>query len=94
MKILFEDIVVENFTQRFTELLNEYKSTNGTYEQLAKELGIKSKSNITKYSNGSIIVNLTMFAKICDFFKVSPIWLLGLENDRNYEYKKMNTTTE
>lgn len=84
MKILYEELVKESFPKRFKELVSEY---NGTYEELAKELGLRSKGNITKYAKGSIIVKITMLAKIADFFKVSPAWLIGLTDDRNYKFK-------
>lgn len=73
------------FPERFTELLQDY---NGTYDDLAKELGIKSKSNITKYSNGSIKnVSLSMIVKISNFFDVSPIWLIGWTDDKHFIIK-------
>lgn len=85
MSTLDPERYTKSFVKRFKELLKEY---NGTHEQLAKELGLKSKSNITKYANGSITINITMLTKIADFFEVSPIWLLGDTDDRHYNYKK------
>ena len=73
------------FAERFKELVKDY---NGTYDELAKELGFKSKSNICKYANGSIQnVSISMLLKVSDYFKVSPIWLMGLTDDKNYVIK-------
>ena len=73
------------FAERFTELLKNY---NGTYDELARELGLKSKSNISKYANGTIKnINIDMIIKIANFFKVSPIWLIGLTDNKNYIIK-------
>ena len=73
------------FPERFAELLKDY---TGTYDELAKELGLKSKSNISKYANGSIKnVNIDMIMKIANFFDVSPIWLIGLTDDKHFIIK-------
>ena len=39
------------FPERFTFLLN---NSNMTYEQIAKELGLKSKGTISKYASGKV----------------------------------------
>ncbi len=73
------------FPERFTELLKSY---TGTYDELAKELGLKSKSNISKYANGSIKnVSVNMIMKIANFFDVSPVWLIGLTKDKHFVIK-------
>lgn len=73
------------FSERFAELLKSY---TGTYDELAKELGLKSKSNISKYANGSIKnVNINMIIKIAKFFDVSPVWLIGLTEDKHFIIK-------
>lgn len=66
--------------ERFRELLKTY---TGTYGELAKELGLKSKSNITKYANGNIDIRVSMIEKIASYFNVSPAWLAGWSNDKN-----------
>ena len=63
------------FPERFTFLLN---NSNMTYEQIAKELGLKSKGTISKYASGKVKkIELSMLVKISELFDVSPIWLLG-----------------
>lgn len=76
--------LTKNFIERFNTLLSDY---NGTYAELAHALGLKSKSNITKYANGSLNISLTMLSKIADFFEVSPVWLIGFTDDKNYKFK-------
>ena len=78
------DKLTKNFIERFNKLLSDY---NGTYTELANALGLKSKSNITKYANGSLNISLKMLSKIADFFEVSPVWLIGFTDDKNYKFK-------
>ena len=79
-----KDELSNNFIKRFNELLSDYK---GTYAELAEALGLKSKSNITKYAKGSLNINLTMLSKIANFFEVSPVWLIGFTDDKNFKFK-------
>lgn len=78
------DKLTKNFRERFKELLVNYE---GTYTELANALGLKSRSNITKYANGSLNISLSMLSKIADFFEVSPVWLIGFTNEKNYKFK-------
>ena len=74
------------FPERFTFLLN---NSNMTYEQIAKELGLKSKGTISKYASGKVKkIELSMLVKISELFDVSPIWLLGFTDDMHYKIKK------
>lgn len=71
------------FPERFQELLDSHTIT---YDELIKKLDIKSKGTITKYANGQIRnVSITMICKIADIFEVSPVWLIGWSNNRNYK---------
>lgn len=71
------------FPERFQELLDSHTIT---YDELIKKLGIKSKGTITKYANGQIRnVSITMICKIADIFEVSPVWLIGWSNNKNYK---------
>lgn len=73
------------FPERFTFLLN---NSNMTYEQIAKELGLKSKGTISKYASGKVKkIELSMLVKISELFDVSPIWLLGFTDDMHYKIK-------
>ncbi len=66
--------------QRFTELLKDY---DGTYDELAKELGFKSKSSISKYAHGQIKkIDISVLTRISEFFNVSQNWLMGITNDK------------
>lgn len=71
------------FPERFQELLN---SSSITYDELIEKLGIKSKGTITKYANGQIKnVSISMICKIAELFEVSPVWLIGWSNNKNYK---------
>lgn len=71
------------FPERFQELLNE---TSMTYDDIIQKLNIKSRGTISKYANGTIKnVSITMICKIAELFEVSPIWLIGWTNDRNFK---------
>ena len=71
------------FPERFQELLN---TSSITYDELINKLGIKSKGTITKYANGQIKnVSISMISKIAEIFEVSPVWLIGWSNNRNYK---------
>lgn len=74
------------FPERFTYLLNH---CNMNYEQVSKELGLKSKGTISKYASGKTKkIELSMLIKISELFDVSPIWLLGFTDDMHYTIKK------
>lgn len=71
------------FPERFQELLND---SSFTYNELIKKLGIKSRGTITKYANGQIKnVSINMICEIADIFDVSPVWLIGWSNNKNYK---------
>lgn len=71
------------FPERFQELLN---NSPITYDELIDKLGIKSRGTITKYANGQIKnVSISMICKIAEIFEVSPVWLIGWSNNRNYK---------
>ena len=73
------------FTERFTELLNE---SDMNYVEVADKLGFKSKGTVSKYANGkNKKVDISTVIQIADLFNVSPIWLIGLTDDRNYKIK-------
>ena len=74
------------FHERFSELVNQ---SNLTYEEIAKQLGLKSKGTISKYANGQIQnIGPVMIDKIATLFDVSPIWLLGYTDNKHYKIKK------
>ena len=72
----------ELFAKRLAELIKE---SNITYDELAKQLGFKSKGTISKYANGKIIkIGPSGIYKIATFFNVSPSWLAGFTDDKYY----------
>ncbi len=75
----------EIFAKRFTELLDE---SNKTYTEIATDLGFKSKGTISKYANSkNKNVSIAMVMKISKYFDVSPVWMIGLTDDRHYLIK-------
>lgn len=72
----------EIFIERVRELIKE---SNIKYEELAKQMGFKSKGTISKYATGKIVkIGPTGINKIATFFHVSPSWLAGF-SDKKYE---------
>lgn len=73
------------FPERFSEII---KDSNLTYDEIAKELGLKSKSTISKYASGKIKkIEISMLNKIAELFNVSPIWLLGYTKNKHFVIK-------
>ena len=59
------------------------------YEEIANNLGFKSKGTISKYANGkNKNVTISTVMKISNYFGVSPVWLIGLTDNRHYVIKK------
>lgn len=74
----------EIFIERLKDLMKEYKEEhNLTHEEIAKQLGYKSKATISKYANGKITkIGPTGIRKLAIFFGVSPSWLAGFSDER------------
>ena len=71
------------FPERFTELLNEHRFS---YKDLIEKLDLKSKGTITKYANGQIKnVGGATAVKIANLYGVSPMWLIGLIDDKHFD---------
>ena len=74
------------FHERLSELINQ---SDLTYEEIAAKLGLKSKGTISKYASGQIQnIGPIMIDKIATLFDVSPIWLLGYTDNKQYKIKK------
>ena len=56
------------------------------FAQRFKELGFKSEGTISKYTCIKD-VKLSTLLKIANYFNVSPIWLMGLTDDKHFEIK-------
>ena len=66
------------FPTRLRTLLTETKTTQ---QRLADAIGMKNRQSIGNYCDARAMPDLETFAKIADFFKVSPAWLLGMTDD-------------
>lgn len=74
------------FPERFSEVI---KDSCLTYEEIAKELGLKSKGTVAKYASGKIKkIEISMINKIAELFDVSPIWLLGYTSNKHFIIKE------
>lgn len=69
----------EVFGQRLLEIR---KSNRETQPDLARLLEI-SKSRISEMENGKNTTTIEKFARICEHYKVSADYLLGLSDDPN-----------
>lgn len=73
------------FAPRFKEIL---KSSGIKLEKVAKDLGYESKGTISKYANGkNKDVGISFVLKAAKYFNVSPVWLIGLTDDKHFEIK-------
>ena len=70
---------MEVFTIRFCELLEQSARTQ---IQLADYIGV-SRQCINDYKNGKAFPSLIIFKRMCEYFKVSADYLLGI-SDRWY----------
>lgn len=72
--------------------LKELREKTGlSTRELAEELGIKSHSLITRYELGHTAgVKYDFIIKVCDYFNVTPNYLLGYEDDcQNLENEEL-----
>ena len=61
--------------------VKELREQNGlTQSELGKVLNVK-KSTISKYENGSLDLNSTTIAILCDYFNVSANYLLNINEE-------------
>ena len=74
-----EDIILENFSKRFSELI---KNSSIEVPRLAEMLGIKSKSTIYRYMNAEMAPKLTTVKYASEIFNVNPVWLMGYDVDK------------
>lgn len=74
----------EIFRKRLKDLIKEYKKEyNITHEEIAEQLGFKSKATISKYANGQITkIGPTGIRKLANYFGVSPSWLAGFTDEK------------
>lgn len=81
-----EDIILEIFSQRFSNLINE---NNIDISFLLKQLGIKSKSTIYRYMNAEMAPKVTTVKILADIFNVNPNWLMGHDVPRENSLKQI-----
>ena len=79
------------FSERFKELIND---CNLNYMEIAEGLGFKSKGTISKYaSKKKKNIDINVLIKIAEYFKVSPVWLIGITDDKYYNPGKADPKT-
>lgn len=64
----------ENF---ITNLKRARKSANLTQEEVAEKLNT-SRTNITKYENGTLEPNIETIGMLAELYNVSTDWLFGI----------------
>ena len=69
------------FTEIFIDLCE-----NKSQLELSKEMGI-NQSQISRYFNG-VIPNTKSIVKICDYFKCSIDYIVGLNDNKSYKASK------
>lgn len=61
---------------------------NYTLEDIGKKVGV-AKSTILRWENGSVDkIRSSTIEYLSELYSVSPIWLMGLSNQKNLEVKK------
>lgn len=73
-----EDFDIRVFAERFSNLLEN--SEENTHS-LAKKLAL-NPATISRYANGLMAPKLITLYAIADIFKVDPLWLMGLEDQK------------
>ncbi len=68
------------FAPRFKELVKE---SNKKYEDIATDLGYKSKGTISKLMNAKD-AKLSTIINIANYFNVAPEWLAGFTDDKYF----------
>lgn len=74
------------FAERFRNLMYDTKTKQA---ELAGELGV-TRQAISTYMDGSASPNLEKFKKICEIFKVSSDYMLGLSNSNSLVTEERN----
>ena len=69
-----EEIILEKFAERFSELI---KNSSIDVPKLAQLLGIKSKSTIYRYMNAEMAPKISTIKYASEIFNVNPTWLIG-----------------
>ena len=67
----------EKFGQRLLEIRKQHHETQ---PDLAEAIGT-AKSHISEMENGKVTTTIEKFALICEHYKVSADYLLGLSDD-------------
>ena len=71
-----EEIILEKFSERFSELI---KNSSIDIPKLAQMLGLKSKSTIYRYMNGEMAPKIPTVKYASEIFNVDPLWLMGYD---------------
>lgn len=73
--------------ERIRELRKEY---NMSAQELGDKIGVKF-SAVCKYERGDLKnIKISIISNIAKVFNVSPLYIMGMVNDRNYKSSKPN----
>lgn len=70
------EIILNEFAKRFSDLINEYKSDISV---IMSKLGIKSKSTIYRYLHAEMAPKVSTVKILADIYNVDPVWLMGYD---------------
>lgn len=73
---------MESFSERLIHLRH---SNNLTQQQVRESLGINNVSTYSRWENGTRTPDNETIVRFANFFKVSPMYMLGISHLRNGE---------
>ena len=73
---------MESFSERLIHLRH---SNNLTRQQVRESLNINNVSTYNRWENGSRTLDNETIVRFANFFKVSPLYMLGISHLRNGE---------
>ena len=76
--------IERNSQQRIVQLISQF--CDGSQQLFADKVGI-GKSSVSQYVNGTNFPTNVRAAQIADYFKVSPMWVMGFDVPMHEEKK-------
>ena len=77
--------IERNSQQRIIQLISQF--CDGSQQIFADKVGI-GKSSVSQYVNGTNFPTNVRAAQIADYFKVSPMWVMGFDVPMHEEKEK------
>ncbi len=77
--------IEKNSQKRIIQLISQF--CDGSQQVFADKVGI-GKSSVSQYVNGTNFPTNVRAAQIAEYFKVSPMWVMGFDVPMRHEEKK------